>query len=81
MGQYGDIKTKRVRNLLKWLSNNSAIEIKEGGKHLKVSSIFSGKSFTVPCDHRTVNKHIVKDFKEWLFKEEICTKEEFDKRL
>jgi hypothetical protein len=43
--------------------------------------IRNGKSYPVPVNHRVMDKYIVKDFMEWLVKNEVCTKEEFEKKL
>lgn len=43
--------------------------------------LLDDESYPLPISHRMVNKHIVKDFMEWLARNEICTKEEFDERI
>lgn len=83
MGTYADIKSKQLRNALRWLENHKDIEVFGGGRHnTKVTCIHTGKSYPLPLSHsKSVNKNIVKDFVEWLVKNEVCTEEEFDTLL
>lgn len=82
MGGYGDIKTKKFIRLLKWLANHKGIELANAGRHnYKVTAISTNESYPIPGSHRYINKHIVKDFKEWLVKRDICTEDEFDKKI
>ena len=82
MGQYADVTSRRMLQFLKWLGNHKSVDITVGGKHpIKVICPRSGESYPLPISHTAVNKHIVKHFMEWLVKNEICTKQEFDKHL
>ncbi|MFH1182696.1 MAG: hypothetical protein V1690_00335 [Candidatus Moraniibacteriota bacterium] len=72
----GDIKTKKVKNFLKKILNETGdLEIKEGGRHLKVKCVHNSNGFTVPCSHRTVNIFIMKDFRNWLIENEIFSED------
>ncbi len=82
MSGFTDIKQRKFKHLLKWLGNNRSVEVKQGGRHnIKVACIRTGESYPIPSSHREINKHIVKDFMEWLVRSEICTEEEFRERL
>lgn len=82
MGQYANIKSKRMVRFVKWLGKHKAVDIIQAGKHpIKVESHQTRESFPLPVSHREVNKHILKNFKEWLVKNEVCTEEEFHKKL
>ncbi len=84
MGEYADIKLKRVLNFFKWLSNKcSNIEIVKGGKHnysLKYS--FARRPYPIPMKHGRISKVYIKELMKLLTEEwKVCTKEEFDDRI
>lgn len=80
--EYTDVKSKRLKNgILKWLQNNGKVVISEGGRHLKVKCIYNGESFPIPCSHPKIKKAMVLGFMNFVVKNGICTKEEFDRRL
>lgn len=82
MAGFGDVKTRRMLRLVKWLRRTKGVAVGQGGRHnIKVTVIHRGESYPLPTSHSIVNKHIVQDFMEWLVKMEICTKEEFKDRL
>ena len=81
MGEYADVKTRKVRKFIKWLKRNKSIEVRESGKHLVVTCIYNGKSFPVPVAHRVVNKNILKEFMNKLIEWRICTETEIRDRL
>lgn len=79
---YGDIKTKKFKNVLKWIDNLSGVEVGKGGKHnIKVHCIHNGQKYPIPTSHRNINKYIVADFGKWLVKNGICTIEEYNERI
>jgi hypothetical protein len=79
MSGYGDVKSSRFLRMLKRLENRKGIFVKSGGKHcVRVECIHNSQAYPIPANHPTINKHIVKDFQEWLEKNDICGKEEFD---
>ena len=80
MGQYANVKSKNMRQFLKWLQQNKGVDVSEG-RHTKVEIIHNSKVFTVPTSHGEINKYIVKDFRKFLVGNGICTKEEFDSKL
>ncbi len=56
--------------------------VEKGGRHnTKVVAIHSGQSYPLPTSHSVMNKHIVKDFMEWLGKNSICTEQEFNDQI
>lgn len=82
MGQYADITSRQLRRLLKWLADSKGVDVVAGGTHpIKVTCRKNNESYPLPMSHRMVNRHIVKDFMEWLERNGICTKEEFDERI
>ncbi len=79
MGEYANIKSKKFYQLLKWLLNHKRFEIKQGSKHvMKAYAIETNYSYPLPLSHNEVNKNIVKDFRDWLVRNNVCTVEEFD---
>ncbi|MDD2785505.1 MAG: hypothetical protein PHS79_01270 [Patescibacteria group bacterium] len=67
---------------LRWLGNHKNVDVISGGKHpTKVTCRQSGETYPLPLGHSFLNKHIVKDFMEWLVKNEICSEQEFDERI
>lgn len=82
MGNYANIKSSRFVRLLNWLSKNKGVELSTGGRHnYKVTCIHSGDSFPIPSSHGEMNKHIVKDFKDWLVTRGLCSEKEYDNNL
>lgn len=82
MGQYANVVCKKMLQFLKWLANHREVDVTVGGKHpIKVVCRKNGEVYPLPVGHGVVNKHIVKDFMEWLVKHGICTEQEFDERI
>lgn len=82
MGKYADVKSSKFIKLLEWLSRNKPVELSVGGNHnLAITCIHTGEKYPIACSHNLVNKYIVKDFRDWLIKRELCTEREFDSRL
>jgi len=82
MGEYANVKVKKIKNLLKWLEGKPGIIITQGGKHqMMVKHSYWKRPIPVPTKHGKINKHIVKDLMEKLKESEICTKEEFDEKI
>jgi hypothetical protein len=82
MSGYGDVKRSRLLNLVKRLENKKGIFLKPGSKHcVRVECIHNGSAYPLPVNHNKVNKYIVKDFQEWLERNGICCKDEFDSLL
>lgn len=80
MGEYADVKRKRILKLLKWLDrNHKDIQIIKGGKHTYIIKYaFWSRPYPIPFKHSIVDKNIVKKLMKQLVNEDICTKEEFD---
>ena len=54
----------------------------KGGRHnTKVHCIHNGQKYPLPTSHKVVNKHIIKDFGEWLARNGLCTIEDYDVRI
>ena len=82
MGEYANVKSKDFYRVLQWLANKKGLVVRTGGNHvIKVESSKSGQSFPLPLSHGTISRYITRSFVEWLVKNEVCTKEEFDERL
>jgi hypothetical protein len=82
MSQYANIKSKKFIRVIKWLAKHKGVELKKAGSHLyKICCIHNGLAYPIPASHDEINKHIVKDFGEWLVKNTICSKEEYDSQL
>lgn len=82
MSEYADIKLKRLRNFIKYLSLQTKIQLERGGNHVDVVRYpHWQRPFPLPSKHGVVNKHIVKDLLEKLIKDEITNQEEIDKKL
>ncbi len=82
MSEYADIKLKRLRHFIQYLSRKTKIQLEKGGRHVDVVKYpHWERPFPLPVKHGIVSKHIVKDFLEKLIKEEIVSQDEIDKRL
>ena len=83
MGEYADVKSKRLlRALRKLIKKTADLELVRGGRHnYKLHCIHNGQTFPIPASHRYVNKHIAKDIAERLEEWGICTITEFKKNL
>ncbi|OGH64625.1 MAG: hypothetical protein A2821_04185 [Candidatus Magasanikbacteria bacterium RIFCSPHIGHO2_01_FULL_41_23] len=78
MGEFTDVKRRKLLKLLNWLSQKPHMTIKAGGKHqIIVKYNFWDRPFPIPFKHNTVNKYIVKAFMDKLVVSNICTEEEF----
>ena len=82
MSEYANVKRRRIYQLLKWLGNKKDVYFYKGGNHNYIIDYPFWKSpFPVLFRHNEVNKHIVKALMNKLVKSEICSKEEFDKKI
>ncbi len=82
MTSFADLKTKHFLKLVKWLGKNKGVTIEQGGRHnIKVTVIYTGQSYPLPTSHSMTNKHIIKDFMEWLVRQGICSEQEFKDKL
>ena len=82
MGEYANVKKNKIKGLLKWLEKKPNISVIDGGKHtMIIKYVFWDRPYPIPFKHNEINKYIVKDLMKILVNSEICTKEEFDKRI
>jgi len=82
MGKYADIKFKRIRHFLNFLSKKDGVSIESGGKHqMNIKHFTWGRPYPISTKHGVVNKHIVNDLVELLLKNGICNQDEIDKYL
>ncbi len=82
MGEYANVKSKQFVRTLKKLVRKYKVELADGGNHnYVITCIHNAKSYPIASSHREMNKHIVKNFGEWLVKNEVCTKEQYDELL
>ena len=78
MSGFGDLKNRKFLKLLSKLARTKGVIITRGGRHnTKVTVVHTGETYPIPTSHRVVNKHIAKDFMEWLVRQEVCSEEEF----
>jgi hypothetical protein len=82
MGEYADVKRKKILSLLRWLATQDGFSIDNGGRHQWVVKHESwSRSFPVPFKHNVVNKHIVKELMKRVVATGVCSKDEFDRRI
>jgi len=81
MSEYADIKAKKFRRVLSTLLKISDINLRETGSHTCVKCIRTGETYPIPTSHRSVNRFIVKGFKDWLVRNKICSAVEFNNLL
>jgi len=83
MGEYKNVKIKKIKRLLLWLERkNKSLIVTSGGKHqLIVKYSFWDRPFPIPARYKEVSRFIVKDLMEKLVNSDICTKDEFDCQL
>lgn len=82
MSDYADIKIKKLRRFIQYLSHKTEIQLERGGRHIDVVKYpYWERPFPLPTKHRIVNKYIVKDLMEKLIEDGIITQKEIDKIL
>lgn len=82
MGNYANVKYKRIINFLRWLENHKGVGVVSGSKHvIAVKIIHNNERFPIPNNHGEVNRFIIQRFQKFLVENNICTKEEFDEQL
>jgi hypothetical protein len=61
MGEYANIKRKKMLMVLKKLSKVDGFEISQGGNHQwKVNHVSWKRPFPIPFKHNTIRKHYIK---------------------
>ena len=80
MGEYADVKRRKILKLLKWLSKKEHLIVSTAAEHQWVIRHSNwSRPYPIPFKHGTVSKHYIKDLMKKLVKSEVCTKEEFNK--
>jgi len=82
MGEYADVKRKRVLALLNWLATFDGVETENGGKHQWVVNHKTwSRPFPISFKHNVVNKVYIKELVKKVVTTGICSKQEFDSHL
>ena len=82
MGEYSDVKRRRMYRLLKWLAEKKEIMVEPGGEHqYNIKCTSWNRPYPITFKHGIVIKHIVKELRDKLIAVGICTKEEFDEHI
>lgn len=78
MGDFADVKRKRICSLLLWLNTLPNVSVEDGGKHQYLIRYPGCKRpFPIPFKHNAVNKNIVKKLASTLIEFGVCTENEF----
>ena len=60
MGEYTNVKRKKMEKFLNWLSRKDNVVVVKGGKHVYTVKYFLwGRPYPMPFRHNEVNKFIV----------------------
>lgn len=82
MGEYADVKRKKIIKLLNWLNTQNGFTIENGGNHQWVIKYFSWKRpFPIPFKHNRLSSVYVKVLMKKLVETKVCSKEKFDSFL
>lgn len=82
MGEYADIKRKRVLCLLRWLETLDGFSANTGGKHQwVVKHIAWERPFPISFKNNVVSKVYIKELSKKVITTVACTKEDFDNHL
>ena len=82
MGEYADVKRKKVFQMLKWLETVRGFTVENGGAHqIIVKHEAWMRPFPVPFKHNIVKKPIMVELVKKIVSTGACTKEELDARL
>lgn len=81
MGEYGNVKRRKLVKFLNWLQANKKVEIIEGANHTLLKCIHNGEKTPTPIRHNKVDKNLVFALQKWLERNQICSKEEFDEHI
>jgi hypothetical protein len=82
MGEYADVKRKRVLSLLKWLNTLSGFTADTGGKHQWIVNHQTWKRpFPISFRNNVVSNVYIKELVKIVVATGACTKEEFDEHL
>ncbi|MBN1585687.1 hypothetical protein JW899_04985 [Candidatus Uhrbacteria bacterium] len=82
MGEYADVKRKRIMSLLAWLNRQEDFSVDNGGSHQWVVRHETwNRPFPIPFRNNTVSGQIVRALMGKVVGTGFCTKEEFDNHL
>ncbi|MBU0646037.1 hypothetical protein KJ611_00970 [Patescibacteria group bacterium] len=82
MGEYADVKRKRVLKLLHWLERQPGFTVNNGGKHHWIVKHEDWeRPFPIPFKDRVVNKHVIKELMARITETTPITKEQFDEKI
>lgn len=82
MGEYTDVKRKKMLKLLKWLDGLSGFTIGNGGNHQWVIKHISWtRPFPITFKHGTVSRVYIKELMKLVVATGACTKELFDEHI
>jgi len=82
MGEYADVKRKRVLSLLKWINTLNGFEVDTGGKHQWIVRHTTWeRPYPITFRYNVVSKFYIKDLSKKVIATGACTKQEFDSHL
>ena len=82
MGEYADVKRKRVLRLLRWINTLSGFDVDTGGNHQWVVKHSTWeRPYPISFKYNVVNKVYIKELSKKVIATGACTKEEFDSHL
>ncbi len=82
MGEYADVKRRKVLALLKWLGTLSGFKTGNAGKHQWIVKHETWKRpFPICFKNNRVSKVYIKELVNLVIATSVCTKEEFDSHL
>ncbi|OGL62833.1 hypothetical protein A3C09_01320 [Candidatus Uhrbacteria bacterium RIFCSPHIGHO2_02_FULL_47_44] len=82
MGEYADVKRKKILRMLEWLKTQSGFSVDNGGDHQWVIRHIAWKRpFPISFKHEVMNKFILKELVGKIVATGVCTKEQFDEHL
>ena len=82
MGEYADIKRKRMLRLLRWISTLNGFEVSTGGKHQWIVKHGTWtRPYPITFRFNTVSNIYVKELVKKIVATGACSKEQFDEHL
>ncbi len=76
----GDVRVKKFMRLLRRVVSLYGLELSEGGNHnYKLKCPTTSDVYPIPCSHKFINKYIVTDLGKWLEKNDICTRDDYER--
>lgn len=82
MGEYADIKRKKVEQMLRWLDTLSGFSVTHGGRHdIIVKHESWNRPYPVPFKHTIIKKPLLVALVKQILATGVCTKDELDAHL